>query len=132
MTKHGPHEELYAGDALAVVAIRRPNGSCPVLDWAETLTDVQWAAIQSRVEMFAHRGWLKSPGQVRKLADSDADKGLPVVWEIKHAGQNLRLYLVDFSAGDRVAYVTHGTTKPKKNGVAREVTRARSIYQEKR
>jgi hypothetical protein len=130
MTKHGVHEELYAGDALAVVAIRRPNGSCPVLDWATTLTDSQWAGIQARVEMFAHRGWLKSPGQVRKLADDDPAKGLPAVLEIKHTGHNLRLYLVAFSAGDKVAYVTHGTTKPKKNGVAREVARARSIYQE--
>lgn len=131
MTKHGGHEELYAGDALAVVAIQLRDGTCPVLEWADKLTETQWAAIQSRVEMFARRGWLKSPDSLRKLADADADKGLPSVLEIKHAGQNLRLYLVDFSAGDKVAYVTHGSTKPKKKGVTREVTRARSIYQER-
>lgn len=131
MTKHGRHEGLYAGDALAVVAVRLRDGSCPVLQWADSLTAAQWAAIQSRVEMLARRGWLKSPDALRKLADADPAKGLPVVLEIKHAGQNLRLYLVDFSVGNKVAYVTHGSTKPKKKGVAREVTRARTIYQEK-
>jgi hypothetical protein len=131
MTKHGGHEELVAGEKLVVVAIRLVSGACPVIDWTDSLTKRQRTAIQARVIMLARRGWLSSPDSFRKLADPDPAKGLPSVWEVKHAGENLRLYVVDYSPGDAVAYATHGSTKPKKKGVAREVTRARAIYQEK-
>ena len=68
---------------------------------------------------------------MNSLAERDAAKGLPRVDEIKHVGANLRLYVVDYNPGRGVIYTTHGGTKPAKKGVAREVERARRIFEEK-
>lgn len=132
MTKHGPHE-LLAGTpktALRVYAIRLPDGDCPALDWLTSLNPQQSAAIGSRLRIFSEVGWLKSPDAYNNLDEADPRSGVPRVDEIKHVGQDLRLYVVDFSPGDSTAYVTHGTKKPKKRQVAKQVARARAIYQE--
>lgn len=130
MTEHGVHE-LLAGDPTTVLrlfAIRLPNGSCPTEEWIDGLSNAQSAAILARASMFAVRGWLKAPRAFNNLAT--ADPGGPRVDEIKHVGENLRLYIVNYSPGDRTAYATHGTYKPHKNRVGQEVSKARSIYQE--
>lgn len=130
MTKHRGHERIagHESSKLRVFAIRLPDGTCPALEWLEGLNDRDQPAIGSRLEMLAERGWLRSPDSFNNLDEADAAKGHPRVDEIKHVGQNLRLYVVGFAPGSSVAYVTHGGKKPKK--VAREVDRARAIYKE--
>lgn len=132
MTKHVPHELLAgtASSAVQVYAIRLPDGTCPASQWLDGLNDKQAAAILARVSMLAERGWLRSPDSFNKLAEADPEKGLLQVDEIKHVGENLRLYVVGFRGGSELAFVTHGTYKPKKKQVATEVTRARAIYKE--
>lgn len=132
MTKqwsHAPITDVPNGK-VQVYAIRLPDGSCPGLDWLEGLNPRQQAAAKARLEMFAERGWLKSPDAYRNLAPADPTAGLPAVDEIKHVGANLRIYVVGFTPGNAESFVTHGSAKPSKKRVKAEVTRARDIYRE--
>lgn len=132
MAKHGPHEHLFGTPStkLQVFAIRLPDGTCPADEWLKGLNDRQQAGIAARFQRLTEVGWLRSPDAFNNLSEADRRKGEPRVDEIKHVGLNLRVYVVDFSPGDKELFVTHGTTKPKKKQVAQEVARARRIYRE--
>lgn len=132
MTKHMPYEHIAGTPTtkLQVFAIRLPDGTCPALEWLSGLTSKQQGAMASRLRILSERGWLRSPDAFNNLAEADVAKSAPRVDEIKHVGENLRLYVVDFSVGDSQLFVTHGTLKPKKNRVTVEVDRARAIYKE--
>lgn len=132
MAKHVRHE-LLAGTPttkLRVFAVRLPGGGCPAADWLAGLNTRQQAGIASRFRVLVEQGWLRSPDAFNKLDDADPRNGVPRVDEIKHVSLNLRLYVVDFSPGDDELFVTHGTIKPKKKQVAREVAKARAIFRE--
>lgn len=132
MAKHVPHEHIAGTTStkLQVFAIRLPDGTCPAAAWLAGLNTKQQAAIASRLRMLSEVGWLRSPEAFNNLAEADPANGVPRVDEIKHVGQNLRLYVVGFSPGDTELFVTHGSLKPKKKQVAGEVARARAIYKE--
>ena len=132
MAKHSLHEQI-AGDhttSLRVFGIRLPDGTCPLVDWLEGLTNRQYAGIMSRFNTFAAQGFLRTPDSFNQLAAADPAKGHPRVDEVKHMSENLRAYVVGFSAGHSVAYVTHGSTKAKPKKLAVEIARARKIYEE--
>ncbi len=132
MAKHVRHEHLAGTPStkLQIFAIRLPDGACPAVEWLTGLNTRQQAGIAARFRVLAEQGWLRSPEAFNKLDEADPRKGVPRVDEIKHVSLNLRVYVVDFSPGDRQLFVTHGTLKPKKNQVAKEVARARAIYKE--
>ena len=132
MTKHVLHELLAGTPAtqLRVFAIQLPDGSRPASDWLASLNTQQQAGMAARLRVLAEKGWLRTPDAFNNLSPAEPRTGVVRVDEIKHVGFNLRLYVVDFAPGDSKLYVTHGTIKPKKNQVAREVTRARKIYSE--
>lgn len=132
MAKHVRHEHLAGTPTtkLQVYGIRRADGSCPALDWLTSLNQRQQAGVAARFRVLTEAGWLRSPDAFNKLDEADPKVGVPRVDEIKHVSLNLRLYVVDFSPGDKELFVTHGTIKPKKNQVAKEVAKARAIYKE--
>jgi len=132
MAKHVLHEHLAGTPTtkLQVFAIRLPDGVCPAAEWLSGLNARQQAGIAARFRVLTEAGWLRSPDAFNKLDEADPHNGVPRVDEIKHVSLNLRLYVVDFSPGDRELFVTHGTIKPKKKQVAREVAKARAIYKE--
>ena len=131
MAKHVRHEHLAGTPTtpLQVYAIRLSDTDCPALAWLRSLNRKEQAAIGSRLGTFAEVGWLRSPDAFNNLAEADPNNlDKPRVDEIKHVGQNLRLYVVDFTPGRNHAYVTHGTKKPKPRQVAKEVKKAREIF----
>lgn len=132
MTKQWTHEQITdVRDArLVVYAIRLPDGSCPAAEWLAALNDREQAAARARLDMFAERGWLKSPGAFNNLSPADPRNAVPAVDEIKHVGANLRIYVVGFAPGTREAFVTHGSSKPPKKRLKAEVARALKIYSE--
>jgi hypothetical protein len=79
--------------------------------------------MRARLDRLAELGWLRAPEYFRQISID----GHPVVYEVKHVGFNLRLYVVK---GNHAYFATHGGIKPKKNKVAAEVERTRSIYEE--
>jgi hypothetical protein len=124
MTEHDDCEELASGTWGTVQGLRDASGGCPSLDWLAGLSDREQAGMQSRLTRLAEVGWLVTPEAFKKLTSDGRE---PVVYEVKHVGLNLRLYVVK---GNHVFYATHGGKKPKKNRVAGEIAKARSIYQE--
>lgn len=132
MTKQWRHEPItdVSDSKLVVYAIRLPDGSCPAADWLAALNEREQAAAKARLDMFAERGWLKSPDAFNNLSPADPRSGRPAVDEIKHVGANLRIYVVGFAPGKHEAFVTHGSYKPPKKGVKAEVARALKIYSE--
>lgn len=124
MTEHDGYEVLAAGTWGSVVGIRRPNGSCPSLDWLRELTDAQQGGMKARLDRLAETGDQKTPENFRKVSLD----GQPVVYEVKHTGHNLRLFVIK---GHHMYYATHGTIKPKKKTLPREVQRARDLYEER-
>lgn len=121
MTEHDGCVVLAEGNWGYVLGVR-VAGVSKALDWLQQLPVRQEAAMRPRLDRLAGVGWLKSPDSFRQLSND----GAPVVYEVKHVGQNLRLYVIK---GDRAFYATHGGVKPKKNRVASEIAKARSIYQ---
>ncbi|WP_292604284.1 hypothetical protein [Nocardioides sp. REDSEA-S30_B4] len=115
---------------MQIFGVRLPSGACPALEWLTGLNTKQQAGIAARFRVLAEQGWLRSPDAFNKLDEADPRNGVPRVDEIKHVSLNLRVYVVGFSPGDKELFVTHGTIKPKKNRVAKEVAKARAIYKE--
>lgn len=132
MAKQWDHEPITnVRDAkVRVYAIRLPSGHCPRLEWLLGLNAREQAAARARLDMFAERGWLKSPDSYRNLSPAGPKSGIPAVDEIKHVGTNLRIYVVGFASGKGEAFVTHGSYKPSKKGIKVEVARALEIYSE--
>jgi hypothetical protein len=130
MAKHDPHKVLCEGPKLTVLGVVSEDGGCESEEWLANLDEKGQAAIGGRLTAFSERGWLVSPGSFNNLEEKDGDKVR--VDEIKHVGQNLRLYIADFSPGDVVAYATHGSLKPKPKGVSKHVKHARKIYEERK
>jgi len=124
MTEHDAYEVLAEGTWGSVVGIKRANGSCPSVDWLAALTDAQQAGMKARLDRLAETGHQKTPENFRKVSVD----GQPVVYEVKHTGHNLRLFVIK---GHHRYYATHGATKPKKNQLPREVQRARDLYEER-
>lgn len=124
MTEHGAYEVLATGTWGQVVGIRRQDGTCPSHDWLTSLSDTQQGGMKARLDRLAETGNQKTPENFRKVSVD----GQPVVYEVKHTGQNLRLFVIK---GHHVYYATHGTLKPKKNQLPREVQRARDLYEER-
>lgn len=133
MTKHGPHEMLHERgrhDKTTVVAVVQVDDSCPALEWLDGLSKRDRAGIRAKFQMFAEQGFLRTPDSFNQLEPGSPNA--PRVDEIKHVSCNLRAYIVGWAAGSPVAYVTHGSKKPKPKAVKTHVKRAREIFSRKK
>lgn len=112
---------IKSGVKASVLAIVRPNGSCPAIEF---LDEVKQGQFEARLEHLCATGRLRTPDLFRKLEVP----GEPAVWEVKcDKGPGYRLYLV--RVGNKFL-ATHGGKKPKANQVKAQVAMARTIFNE--
>jgi hypothetical protein len=112
------------GQPKFVVAVIR-DGVCDVEGFLAALPERAYAQFRVRFERYCTVGFLRSPDHWRKL---QVDKKQPDVWEMKvHVGPGYRLFGI---VEGNTFVATHGSEKPKKNGLGRHVKRAREDYQQ--
>ncbi|WP_196773151.1 type II toxin-antitoxin system RelE/ParE family toxin [Mycobacterium intracellulare] len=98
---------------MTLYAVATEEG-CEVEAWLASLDDAAQTAFRGRFEHLCDVGHLRSPEYWRQLEHG--------VFEVKvRTGPGYRLYMVR----DEINFLaTHGTSKPKKNQVQKEVAKA--------